>query len=82
MDCKKRSLFSANVNFKTGNIFSADVSSADIVYLYLPQELMANLEIKLQKELKPGSLIISNSVSFRNWQPSFKQDKLFIYVKI
>ena len=67
---KARSVFLKNLNFKKQDIFSADVSTADIVYLYLPQELMPTLEIKLQKELKPGSLIISNSVSFPGRQPS------------
>jgi hypothetical protein len=51
---KIRAVLLKNVNFKKANIFNTDVSSADIVYLYLPQELMPDLQIKLQKELKIG----------------------------
>lgn len=74
-----RGIFLKNLIFKKGNIFQANFSSADITYIYLPQELMPNLEIKLQKELKPGALVISNSVSFPSWQPIQRIDKLFIY---
>jgi len=86
-----RSTFLKNADFSQGNIFTTNVSSADIVYLYLPQELMPELENKLQKELKPGSLVISNSVSFPSWQASESfilqpnnplSRKLFVYAKI
>jgi precorrin-6B methylase 2 len=78
---KFRSIFLNNVVFFKGSVFAADISSADIIYIYLPQELMPNLQDKLQKELKPGSIIISNRVSFPNWQPLKKIDRLFIYAK-
>jgi len=69
--CSKiRTVFLRNIKFKKQDIFTADVSAADIIYLYLPQELMPALQIKLQKELKPGSLIISNSVSFVGREPN------------
>lgn len=80
--------FFKNLKFKKQDIFNADVSTANVVYLYLPQELMPALQTKLQKELKPGSLVISNSVSFSSWIPSEtiavnknKSDfkKLFVY---
>lgn len=85
-----RSTFLKNLRFDKENIFSTNVSQADIVYLYLPQELMPDLQTKLQKELKPGALIISYSVSFPNWTPAqsyiLKQNnpapkKLFVYEK-
>jgi hypothetical protein len=83
-----RAAFYKNLSFKKENIFDTDVSSADVIYVYLPQELMPALEVKLQKELKHGCLVISNSVHFETWQPSEilithpdKPDfqKLFIY---
>lgn len=85
---KSRSVFLKNICFKKENIFTADVSSADIIYIYLPQELMPDLQSKLRKELKSGALVISASVSFPSWQPaevydlddkSLKVPKLFIY---
>jgi trans-aconitate methyltransferase len=69
--CSKiRALFFKNLKFVKQDIFAVNVSDADAVYLYLPQELMPALQTKLQKELKPGGVVISTSVHFANWQPS------------
>jgi SAM-dependent methyltransferase len=87
---KIRSVFLKNLKFRKENIFTANISSADIIYLYVPQELMGELQSKLQNQLKPGAIAISYSVSFTDWQP--RQDfilnkeipnpkKIFIYAK-
>ena len=76
-----RALFLKNLTFKKENIFAADLSEADIIYIYLPQELMASLETSLQKELKPGAIIITNRVSFPAWRESEKNGQLFLYAK-
>lgn len=87
---KAGSIFKKKLNFRHGNIFNADLSSADVIYIYLPQELMPELQIKLQKELKPGALVITHSVSFSFWPPveehplendTARIKKLFVYVK-
>jgi trans-aconitate methyltransferase len=87
---KIRGLFLKNLSFKREDIFKTDVSVVDAVYLYLPQELMPALQVKLQKELKHGSVVISTSVSFPSWQPTgvydlnqkgLKVPKLFVYIK-
>jgi hypothetical protein len=56
------------------DLFSANVSTADAVYLYLAPSAMPMLEKKLQKELKQGALVITNTQFFPNWQP----DQIFI----
>lgn len=85
---KTRAIFLPNVNFKKEDIFDADLSAADLVYIYLPQTMLPDLQVKLQKQMKKGSLVISSSVSFVNWQPIETYDlnskamhpqKLFIY---
>ncbi len=62
--------FLKNLKFTKGDIFAADVSTADVVYLYLPKELMPELELKFQRELKPGAIVISNSVGFVSRAPT------------
>mgnify|MGYP003394819473 CR=1 FL=1 len=74
-----RSAFLKNIAFVKEDIFSTDVSDADVVYLYLPQELMPKLQVKLQNELKHGAIVITNKVSFFGWQPNIKLSSLFIY---
>lgn len=78
---KTRSAFLKNASFKRYDIFAADVSSVDAVYIYLPRELMPGLEKKLQKELKPGAVVIANRVSFPSWPPVQTIQQLSIYVK-
>src|SRR3989344_6277290 len=68
---KLRSLFRANrPKFLKGELFKADVSQADFIFIYLPKELMPSLENKLQKELKTGAMVITNNVFFPAWQPT------------
>jgi len=76
-----RTIFLKNVKLKKENIFKTNISTADILYIYLPNELMADLEAKLQKELKLGALVITNKVSFPNWHPMEKINELYLYAK-
>lgn len=46
------------------NFWHADISSADVILLYLIPWKMDQLENKLLKETKPGTKIISNSFVF------------------
>lgn len=79
-------VFATNATFLCKDIFNVDLSDANTVYVYLPQDLMPDLETKLLKELKSGSFAITNRVSFPSWQPAqiYKlstSEKLFVYVK-
>ena len=78
---KLRALFLKNINFKKADIFKTNLSPANVTFIYLPQELMSGLQEKLQKELKPGAIVISNKVNFPSWQPTQKLNNLFVYVK-
>ena len=63
-----------NAKFFHGNIFSKDYSDADIVYIYLLLKGVAKLESKLKKELKKGSIVITQTYHFPNWKPFKKID--------
>lgn len=79
--------------FKKQDIFKTDLRDADVVYTYLWYDLMPILEKKLQKELKQGAIVITNTSHFQDWQsvekvvtypeipktPDF--ETLFVYVK-
>ena len=62
-------LFRKEIKFIRNNIFDVDLSNADIVYTYLWYDLMPPLEQKLQKELKSGSIVITNTSNFPTWKP-------------
>lgn len=50
------------------NLWKADLSRADIVFVYLIPWRMEELAGKLKRELKPGSLVITNSFIFPGWK--------------
>ena len=49
-----------NINFLREDILQADISDADIVFLFLLPSMMQKLTDKCKKEMKPDALIYSN----------------------
>jgi len=79
-----------NVVFQRGDLFETDLKDADIVYIYLWDDMMPPLEKKLRKELKKGTFIITNTSSLPNWEPIEARivhskkpnfEKLFVYTR-
>lgn len=62
------------------NFWHAKISDADVVFIYLLPWRMEKLKQKLLTEVKPGSLVVSNSFIFPNWKP-YKSDPInHVYV--
>jgi predicted RNA methylase len=57
------------VTFVEGDLFSADVSRATIVTIFLSAGVNAKLEPKLRKELRPGTRIVSRKYPLGAWTP-------------
>ena len=68
-----------NTKFYHGNIFSKNYRTADIVYIYLLHKGVAKLEEKLKKELKKGSIVITQTYHFPNWKPFKKVGDFWLY---
>lgn len=51
------------------NFLTADLSKANVIFCFLLNKELSVLEHKLLTELKPGTMVISNTFSFPNWQP-------------
>ena len=64
---------SDKVEIRQGDLFEADIKDATVVTLYLLQSLNIKLMPKLQKELKPGTRIVSQSFSMGEAWPADKQ---------
>lgn len=62
------------------NFWHADLSGADVVFVYLLPWRMKALEKKLRKELKPGALVVSNSFIFPDWNILREDAKTHVYV--
>lgn len=89
----KSMILGRRIDFRKQDIFKTDLNRADIVYAYLWYDLMPALEQKLQNELKPGAVVITNTSNFPTWRPIHKVithpkiskppdfKTLFVYVK-
>lgn len=68
-----------NAHFTYGNLFSKTYHDADIVYIFLLKRAVAKLENKLRKELKRGTLVITQTYHFPNWKPYKKIGDFQVY---
>jgi ubiquinone/menaquinone biosynthesis C-methylase UbiE len=58
-----------DVEFIRGNLFDVDLSSADVVTMYLMRSAMEKVRVKLEEELKPGARVVVLDYSIANWKP-------------
>ncbi|HTZ41749.1 MAG TPA: methyltransferase domain-containing protein [Candidatus Omnitrophota bacterium] len=68
-----------------GNFFNAPLGKFDIITSFQINYVMPDLEKKLQKELKKGAKVISDTWEFPNWKPkkklSYGSGNVYLYVK-
>jgi hypothetical protein len=57
------------VSFIEGDMFTADISPATVVTLYLSESLNLDLEPKLRHELRKGTRIVSHQFRMGRWTP-------------
>jgi SAM-dependent methyltransferase len=57
------------VTFIEGDLFTADISPATVVMLYLSTSVLRQLEPKLRSELRPGTRIVSHQFWIPGWPP-------------
>ncbi|MEK7617373.1 MAG: methyltransferase domain-containing protein [Patescibacteria group bacterium] len=70
-----------NCQFYHGDIFKRNYKDADIIYIYLLLKGVKKLESKLKKELKKGSIVITQTYHFPNWKPYKKIGDFWLYRK-
>lgn len=62
----------ANLSYVRTDFWSYDLGGADVVVTYLMEQLMERVKAKLQEELKPSALVISNKFTYQGWEPAAK----------
>jgi precorrin-6B methylase 2 len=63
-----------------GNLFTIDLSQADLVVVYLLPGALKKLESKLLQELSPGTRVVSNTFIFPNMVPVSQEGKTRLYI--
>ena len=66
---KQSGITGNRVRFLNQDLFTTDISEATVVTLYLLPSLNLKLIPKFEKELKPGTRIVSHSFDMGDWQP-------------
>src|SRR3990170_4346969 len=63
---------SDRVAFERQDLFKFDISRASVVTMYLLPSVNLKLRLRLLKELKPGTRIVSHDFDLQDWQPDRK----------
>lgn len=65
--------------FHFGSYFNHNLSGYDVVFTYLFPETMEELEEKIFKEMKPGSIVVSNTFKFKHHKGIDKGNRIWVY---
>jgi SAM-dependent methyltransferase len=57
------------LTFRQGNLYDSDFGEATVVMLYLMPHLNLRLRPQLQRQLRPGSRIVSHQFDMGDWTP-------------
>ncbi len=84
---KLKNLGNPKIKIKRADFLKENLSYADIVFCYLFPDIIQVLKGKFERELKPGSIIISFNFPFPSWKPykiieafgSEVEDPVYIY---
>lgn len=61
------------VRFEAADLFKTDLSSADVVTMYLLPEVNLRLRPQLFAQLKPGTRVVSHAFDMGDWKPEAKR---------
>ena len=68
------------VEIRRENLFDVDISSADIVFVFLFPPMLKRLKEKMLREMRQGKVVVSYSHKFPAWEPERAEKKLGLYV--
>lgn len=71
--------FRSHARVKLGSMWRADISSADVVYMYLHTKWMDKMERKLKGELRPGAKVVSYVFTFSGLKQVAKTRNAQVY---
>jgi predicted RNA methylase len=72
--------FGSKIQVRWGNYLKTDLSQADVVFLYATSKEVLRVAAYLEKQMKPGSRLVSISADFPEWEPSIIDDRELIFV--
>lgn len=66
---------------RSGDFYKADISAADVVFVYATSSQTARLLPLLERQLHPGARVVSIAADFPDWQPNLvdRESLIFVY---
>ena len=66
---------------RCGDFYKADISSADVVFVYATSSQTSNLLPLLERSLRPGARVVSIAADFSGWIPKVvdRENLIFLY---
>jgi SAM-dependent methyltransferase len=73
--------FGNKIDVRWENFYKANLSDADVVFVYATSKEVVKLASPLEKQLKKGARVVSISADFPEWEPSDfdTHDLIFVY---
>ena len=68
------------VRIEAGNFYQANLGAADVVFVYATSKEVKKLASHLEKQMKPGSRLVSISADFPEWEPSAFDERELIFL--
>ncbi|HBB37702.1 MAG: hypothetical protein UV82_C0013G0080 [Candidatus Magasanikbacteria bacterium GW2011_GWD2_43_18] len=62
------------------DFWNYNIADVDVLFVYCIDSKMNRLEAKIQKEMKPGSRVVSNGFIFPAWTPAKEVDGVRLYL--
>lgn len=70
-----------NTKIFLSDMWQIDYSNYDYITIWGTKHMVRNLGKKLQKEVKPGTKIVSNHFKFEDWKISKEKNDVYLYIK-
>jgi len=72
------------VAFRNGDLFDVDISEADVLAIYLLNEINLRLRPRILETMRPGSRVVSHAFDMGEWQPDARETidgrKLYLWI--
>jgi len=68
------------VRMRCGDFYKADISDADVVFVYATSSQTSRLLPLLERQLRPGARVVSIAADFPEWRPKQVDREALIFV--
>src|SRR6266498_473363 len=72
--------FGNKIQIRWANFYKANLSDADVVFIYATSKEVTKLASQLEKQLKRGARVVSISADFPEWEPQEFDNRELIFV--